>query len=254
MMSQFKLLCTKCLPIIIVVLLLSGCASSLVTREAQAQVPILVVDERDPWEQTNRKIFAFNDGLDRMFVTPVTNFYTRITPHIIQYGVENFFANIADVGNIMNHGLQLKLPIAGKHAVRLVLNTSVGLGGILDVASYVGIYAQPEDFGQTLGYWGVMPRYYVMLPIIGPTTLRDGFGMLIDLPYDPMQHYNPVDHRLALQVLRTVDRRRSLQDVDDLIVGDAYVYLRSVYLQRRAFLISDGAPTETTIDEFDEFD
>lgn len=208
-------------------------------------------DPRDPFQNINRKVHTFNSVLDKNVLVPVVNVYENVTPDSIEKGVGNFFSNLSDVGNLLNHGLQLKPKKAVKDLGRLVINTTLGLGGIVDVASNLGIYQEPEDFGQTLGYWGVNPGPYVVLPFLGPSTLRDTGATLIDTSSSPISSYDPVAHRFVIYALQVVDQRRRLGELESLISGDPYIFIREAYLQRREHLINDGAPSDD--DDFDDF-
>jgi len=226
-------------------ILLTGCSST--PQQAQPQVD----DTRDPWQQLNRKTHRLNDILDEKLLVPVVNVYKDVAPDPVEKGVNNFFSNLSDVGNLLNHSLQLKPTQAGKDLGRLVINTTLGLGGLIDVASDLGIYQQPEDFGQTLGYWGVNPGPYLVLPFLGPSTLRDIGATLIDAGSSPINQYDPVAHQFVIYGLQVIDHRRQLGDLETLVSGDPYVFVREAYLQRREYLISDGVPSED--DEFDDF-
>jgi len=225
--------------------LLSACSST--PQQAQPQVS----DARDPWQQLNRKTHAFNTVLDEKLLVPVVNVYKDVAPDPVEKGVTNFFSNLSDVGNLLNHGLQLKPLQAAKDLGRLVINTTLGLGGLIDVASNMGIYQQPEDFGQTLGYWGVNPGPYLVLPFLGPSTLRDTGATLIDAGSSPINQYDPLAHQFLIYGVQVIDHRRQLGDLEALISGDPYVFIREAYLQRREYLISDGVPSQD--DEFDDF-
>ena len=209
-------------------------------------------DPRDPFENFNRKSHAFNKALDETLLVPAVGVYENVTPDVFEKGVSNFFSNLSDVGNFLNHGLQLKPKQAGKDLGRLVTNTTLGLGGIIDVASNLGIYQEPEDFGQTLGYWGVNPGPYIVVPFLGPSTLRDTGAMLIDAGSNPVNRYDPLDHQFVILAIQVVDLRHQLGDLESLINGDAYIFMREAYLQRREHLIRDGVPHDN--DDFDDFD
>lgn len=227
-------------------LMLTGCSSG-----PQNAPQVVDVDPRDPFQNTNRKIHAFNDVLDKAILVPVVNVYEDVTPDPIEKGVSNFFSNLSDVTNFLNHGLQLKPKKAFDDLSRLAINTTLGLGGVIDVASDLGIYQEPEDFGQTLGYWGMSPGPYIVLPFLGPSTLRDTGATLIDTSSNPINQYDPVAHKFVIYALQLVDHRRQLGDLESLISGDPYVFMREAYLQRRVHLINDGAPSDD--DDFDDF-
>jgi phospholipid-binding lipoprotein MlaA len=208
-------------------------------------------DPRDPFESLNRKVYSFNDMLDKTLLMPVVDVYENVTPDSVEKGVNNFFSNLSDVGNFLNHSFQLKPKKAAKDLGRLVINTTLGLGGVIDVASNLGIYQESEDFGQTLGYWGVNPGPYLVLPLLGPSTLRDTGATLIDTGSSPITSYDPIAHRFLIYALQVLDQRRQLGDLESLISGDPYIFIREAYLQRREHLINDGAPSND--DAFDDF-
>lgn len=204
----------------------------------------------DPWESFNRKIYRFNDAADRYFLTPVAKSYQWITPDIVEKGVSNVFSNILDINTVLNDLLQLKFGQALSDTGRFVLNTTVGLVGVFDVASPLGLEKHNEDFGQTLGYWGVGSGPYIVIPLLGPSDLRDGFGTLIDSQTSIIGEVDHIPTRNQLYALRTIDTRASLFAAEELLSGDKYTFLRDAYLQRREFLVNDGL----TEDSFGEED
>jgi len=224
--------------------LLSGC-SSVPDQSGLAQ------DPRDPWQSMNRTVHSFNTTVDEVFLVPVVNVYQNIAPDPVEKGVSNFFSNLSDVGNLLNHGLQFKPKLMVRDIGRLVINTTLGLGGIIDVASDLGVYQEPEDFGQTLGYWGVGSGPYLVLPFLGPSTVRDTGATIFDAGSNPISQYDPLGHKFVLYGLQLVDHRHQLGSLEGLISGDPYVFIREAYLQRREHLINDGAPSND--DDFDDF-
>ena len=227
--------------------LLTGCSSAPSSPSVEANP-----DPRDPFQNLNRKVYSFNSVLDKNVLLPVANAFGRVTPDIVESGVSNFFSNLSDVGNFFNHSLQLKPKQAGKDLGRLVINTTLGLGGIVDAASGLGIYQESEDFGQTHGYWGVGPGPYIVLPLFGPSTLRDASAsFIIDGKLSPINRYNPQAHRFYISALQVVDMRYRLGDYESLVSGDPYVFIREAYLQRREHMINDGVPSDD--DSFDDF-
>ncbi|MDP6968734.1 MAG: VacJ family lipoprotein [Gammaproteobacteria bacterium] len=236
--------------LILLLLLIGGCASVPDANMGSA------VDQ-DPWQDTNRKIYAFNKVVDNTILLPTTRAYAAIVPDVVEQGVTNIFNNLSEVKYFANHLLQGKPLQAGNDAARLLINSTVGVMGLFDVASHFGMYAQAEDFGQTLGYWGVESGPYVVLPLLGPSSVRDGISLTVDQQLDPLADYQPKDHRLGLQVLQVLDTRNQLQDLQHLVIGDEYTFVRDAYLARRAMQIRDGRPVTnmgTESDEFDEFD
>ena len=204
--------------------------------------PVLAEEthETDPWEGFNRTMFSFNEGLDRAIVKPVTQGYRFIMPDFAEQGVHNFFENIGDVKTFFNNVLQGKPKEASEDLGRVIVNTTIGIGGLFDVATTFGIPKHDEDFGQTLGTWGVESGPYLVLPLFGPSSVRDGIGRIPDMMVDPVQQVSDDDTRLGLQVLRVIDTRSQLLEAEGVISGDRYTFIRDAYLQRREFEINDG--------------
>ena len=215
----------------------------------------------DPLEPINRKVFAFNDFLDRNILKPTAEAYVEYVPKIIRTGVNNFFTNLFSVFTIVNQVLQLKLVEAANDSARLVINTTVGLLGFIDVATMIGLEQHKEDFGQTLGYWGVGEGAYIVLPFFGPSTLRDSTSLVVDYqyydPYDPHNHHElfPGDSDWAARGVNIVDIRAGLLALDgSLVEGDRYALIRDAFLQRRKFEIADGEVEEDPFadDDFED--
>ena len=198
------------------------------------------VGHSDPWESVNRKIYAFNDVADRYLLKPVAKGYQWVTPEFLENGIHRMFANVGEVSNILNSLLQAKFQNTGVSTGRLVINSSVGLLGFFDVASRMGMQVHEEDLGQTLGYWGVKPGPYIVIPLLGPRTLRDGFGSIGDSFVDPAGYVDHVPTRNTLYGTRLVDTRAQLLEAEALVTGDRYIFLRDAYLQRREYLVNDG--------------
>jgi phospholipid-binding lipoprotein MlaA len=199
----------------------------------------------DPLEPLNRAVYRFNDVADRYAVKPVAKVYDTVIPRIVQRGVHNFFSNLDDVGVVVNDLLQGRLNNFGHDSVRLVANSVFGVLGIVDVASMRGIEKRSEDFGQTLAVWGVPPGPYLVLPFLGPSTLRDGPAKFADSFIDPVWQIANVPERNVAVGLRLVDVRASLLPAERLLEQasvDRYSFLRDAYLQRRLNLIYDGNP------------
>ncbi|RYF83036.1 MAG: VacJ family lipoprotein [Comamonadaceae bacterium] len=200
--------------------------------------------EGDPFEPYNRVVFRFNDGLDRAVLRPVATTYRDVLPSFVRTGVGNFFGNIGDVWSLANNVLQLKLLASAETFMRLNVNTVFGLGGLLDIASEAGISRHSEDFGQTLGYWGVPAGPYVVLPVFGPSTVRDTAAFPVDSWGNPLGSVNDIPARNSLTVLGLVDTRARLLGVTQLLEQaalDPYTFLRDSHLQRRAIDVRDGA-------------
>lgn len=211
--------------------LLAGCATS--------------GNPKDPIEGFNRAMFAFNEGLDSAIVKPVAKGYEAVLPSPVRTGVTNFFSNIEDLFIGVNNLLQGKVPEAFSDLGRVVINTTVGLLGVIDFASDAGLAKHDEDFGQTFGRWGVGNGAYVVIPVFGPRTARDTVGLVVDVATDPVWNHLPKDARTGALVLRLVNDRANLLPADKVIEEaalDKYSYIRDAYLQRRRNLIHDGNP------------
>lgn len=215
--------------------------------------PATVGREADPWQSYNRKMFAFNDGIDRYFLKPIATTYTKITPAPIRTGVKNVFRNLGEVPSIANGLLQGEFKAAAYDTTRLIVNTTVGIGGIFDVAGRLDLPATDyEDFGQTLAVWGFRSGPYVVLPILGPSTVRDGLAKPVDWYTDPLTYIDHNQTSYAIKAVNIVNIRAQLLPLEESISGDKYEFIRDAYLQRRAFLISNGEVSDTFGDE--EFD
>lgn len=195
----------------------------------------------DPWQGFNRAMFNFNEGLDTYALKPITKGYQVVMPDLGERGVNNFFSNLGDVSNTFNNLLQGKVDDALMSFARLGFNTTFGLAGLIDVATPMGIEKKSEDFGQTLGTWGVASGPYLVLPFFGPSTVRDGLGRIPDAMIDPVMQVDDAGARNALYALRVIDTRSQLMKVEKLISGDKYTFIRDAYLQKRAYDITDGA-------------
>lgn len=194
----------------------------------------------DPWEGFNRAMFRFNDTLDTYALKPVAQGYQAVTPQFLEDGVHNVFGNIGDVGNLANNLLQGKLHDAGVDSGRLIFNTTFGLLGFFDVARHMGLQKNDEDFGQTMGVWGINSGPYLVIPFLGPSTVRDASGRV---PDSVMTAYPYIDHVPTRNVIRgvnVVDSRASLLSAERLISGDKYIFIRNAYLQNREFKVRDG--------------
>lgn len=202
-------------------------------------------DPRDPLEPLNRGVYQFNDGVDTMLLKPVAEIYQGVVPPIARTGVRNVFNNLNDVVVALNNLLQGKFAEAASDVGRIAINTTAGLLGLFDVASPAGLEKHEEDFGQTLGYWGVGDGPYLVLPFVGPRNLRDTAGLLVDWEVDPLLQFDPVRTRNQLWALRAVSLRAELLSASKLLsvaALDEYEFVRDAYLQRRRNLIYDGNP------------
>lgn len=196
--------------------------------------------EEDPWESFNRPVFRFNDVLDTYALKPLAQGYQKVTPQFVEDGVHNVFANIGDVGNLANNLLQGKLHNAGVDSSRLIFNTTFGLLGFIDVASRMGLQRNDEDFGQTLGVWGVNSGPYLVLPLLGPSTVRDATAKVPDSFLGPYPYIDHVPTRNVTRGVNVIDARARLLSAERMISGDKYIFIRNVYLQSREFRIRDG--------------
>ena len=201
----------------------------------------------DPFEPFNRGVSRFNDAVDDAVLVPAATAYQNALPSMVRTGVNNFFSNIGDVWNLANNVAQLKLQNSAETFMRLNVNTIFGLAGVLDVATEAGIPRHEEDFGQTLGYWGVGSGPYVVLPLLGSSTLRDTAAKPLDIWGDPLGHVEDIPWRNSLTVLRVVDTRSQYLRASRLL-GDAaldkYSFTRDAYLQRRRSQVYDGNPPD----------
>ncbi len=198
-------------------------------------------ETQDPWEGFNRKVFVFNDTLDTYALKPVAKGYRAITPDPVEDGVSRMFSNVGEIVNVVNDLLQGKFRQAGNDTGRFLVNTTIGLVGFFDVADDLGMPKnEGEDFGQTLGVWGVGEGPYLVLPLLGPGTLRDGPAKIVDFLIDPISEIDHVPTRNQIQGVRVVSGRADLLKAEELISGDKYSFIRDVYLQRREYLLNDG--------------
>ncbi|MCY4266107.1 MAG: VacJ family lipoprotein [Gammaproteobacteria bacterium] len=207
---------------------------------------------QDPWINANQRIFRFNNFFDAILVRPVANTYTVVIPRFARQGIGNFFSNINDINVLVNDVLQLKMDAALTDSGRFLINTTIGLGGFMDVASSMGLQKNEEDFGQTLGYWGVGTGPYIVLPVFGTSNARDSFGFVLDTLFNPIQYQDDVPMRLSLLTMQEIDTRSSLLALDELVGGNRYLFFREAYMQRREYLVNDGA-IEEDFGEFGEF-
>ncbi len=218
------------------VVLLAGCSSIQTGRAAPGQ-------RLDPWENWNRKVFAFNEGLDEKVLKPVATIYSDVVPQGIRNGVGNFYGNVLDAWSAVNNVLQGKFAEGIDDVTRVGTNTLFGLFGIVDVASEMGLDHRYEDFGQTLGRWGVGAGAYLVLPVLGPSSLRDAAALPLDRAASPAVLINNGSTRTGLTALQIINTRASLlgatRVIDDISL-DKYTFIRDAYLQRRRSLVFDG--------------
>ena len=204
--------------------------------------------DKDPLENFNRAIYKFNDVADGAIIKPVSKGYKNIAPKFVVKGVNNFFNNIRDVVTVINELLQGKIEYATNSTGRILVNSTIGLLGFIDVHSISGGERRKEDFGQTLGYWGVGPGAYLVLPFVGPSTTRDAVGFVTDtLVFDPISYINNVRGRNQVRILQFIDARTELLNASSIMDEaslDPYAFQRDAYLQYRKALVSDNPSGE----------
>jgi phospholipid-binding lipoprotein MlaA len=234
----------------ILVVFIAGCSTVPVATE-NSQDDFYIVEEvsQDPWEGFNRAIFTFNDTLDQYILKPVAKGYRYITPNFVDNGITNFFGNLQEPLVIVNDLLQGKFLQAGQDTLRFIINSTVGIVGLLDVASKMDLPAHDEDFGQTLGHWGVPSGPYIMLPFLGPSTVRDGFTIIPDGYLNLVTEFNPEADRNALVVTNIVDVRADVIPIETAASGDRYIFLREAFLQKREYDVKDGEVEDTFGDD-----
>ena len=203
----------------------------------------------DPWIFVNRQVFSFNDYFDQLLVRPISSSYLIFLPQMLRSRVSNFFNNVQDINIAVNNALQWKFDDAVSDSVRVFINSTAGLAGFFDIASGMGFERHEEDFGQTLGRWGIREGPYIFLPVFGASNLRDTVGMVVDTAFNPMQYHDEFLLKFTLYFIDEIDSRSSLLAYDELITGDRYLFVREAYIQNRNFVVNDG----NIIDEFGEF-
>ena len=205
-------------------------------------VPSAYASDDDPLEPMNRAIFEFNEIIDDNVLKPIAKGYKYVTPDPVEVGISNFFSNLGEIGTITNDLLQLKFAQAGRDTMRFFLNSTLGIFGIVDVATPLGLSKNKEDFGQTLGFWGVPDGPYLVLPFLGPSSFRDGPSMIVDYELSPVEQLHH-EERQVLQTLDIVDTRARLlraTKILDTAAKDKYIFIRESYLQKRESLVNDG--------------
>ncbi len=203
--------------------------------------------DHDPFESYNRAMFQFNDAVDRNVLKPVAAAYKDYVPSPVRSGISNFFSNLGDILVVLNDLLQGKFAQARDDSLRFFVNTVFGVFGIFDVATHMELPKHHEDFGQTLGTWGISDGPYLVLPFLGPSSLRDTAGLLVDAQVDPIYDISDTEARYATIGLKAVDTRADLlgaSKVLDQAAFDRYAFLRDAYLQRRKHLVYDGNPPQ----------
>lgn len=237
-MSRFKYL--------LLTVIATGVLAGAGATRLYAAEPITTKSNGDPYERLNKKLFSFNDDLDRYLMKPVSKGYDAITPGPIGRGVTNFFNNLGEPRVVINGILQGKLGQAVSDSVRFLVNTTIGLGGLFDVAKYFKIKRHDEDFGQTLAVWGLKRSSYFVIPVLGPSSVRDSIGELVDFFTYPLFYYQDAGVRSGFYILQLVNRRANLLIATDILDeaagGYRYEFVREAYWQNRKNEIYDGNP------------
>lgn len=243
------------LPVVLLLLVSQSLHAEIYNEFLQREYPEFPLDTQeellpdaevnpDPWEDFNRKMYRFNDALDRALLKPAAETITNTMPEPVNMGVSNFFANLDDVGTSINNLLQGKFVYALSDAGRVVVNSTLGVAGLFDVASRMHLEKHNEDFGQTLGKWGVEPGPYLVLPFLGPASVRDRVGYTVDLVFDLATYYTDDDGvRWVLLGAGILEDRAALLDATDLLdtaALDPYAFQRDAYLQKREYDVNDG--------------
>ena len=207
----------------------------------------------DPFENINRKTFEFNENLDEKILKPTAKFYSKFPPRI-KNGITNFFNNLEEVDTCVNQLLQGKPKKSANDLTRFLINSTVGLGGFIDVASTMGLERHEEDFGQTLAVWGVGEGPYIMLPGLGPSTLRDTFSKPVSSFLSVTFHMTETDVNITLKSIDAIETRERLLDVESLLSGDKYVFVKDAYIQSIQYEVKDGIDVQDEfVDDMDDF-
>ena len=233
--------------LLILLLVTTGCATTNTISDD--------FNPDDPYEKSNRKVFEFNNKLDKLFLRPVTDFYDKATPEFAQTSITNFFANLDDIRISINNLLQGNVIESMSDITRFFINSIFGLGGFFDVASEMGLEKHSEDFGQTLGKWGAKPGPYLMLPFLGPSTTRDAFTFVGDTALAPALSLDDNAARLGLISLDLINTYSAFTGIADIESKDQYAFLRDAYLERRKYEINDGLSEEdlSQDEDFEDF-
>lgn len=222
--------------------LLGGCATN-----APDAPPKTEAQKLDPWEHWNRKVFAFNESLDRNVLAPVARTYAKVVPQPVRVGVSNFFGNFDDAWSAVNNFLQLKIANGFSDVIRVGTNTLFGVAGVFDVATELGIEKHNEDFGQTLGHYGVGAGAYIVLPVFGPSSVREAVAFPLDRAVSPALLINDGAWQWSIISLQLINTRANLLGATSLIDDvalDKYTFVRDAYLARRRSLVFDGDPPD----------
>jgi phospholipid-binding lipoprotein MlaA len=234
----------------------SPCFAGTLPVESTPAADGVEQDTYDPLERMNRAVYKFNDRFDRALLKPVAKGYDFITPNPVQHSIRSFFSNLLSPTVVLNDLLQAKFRQSAADTGRFLVNSTVGIAGLFDVAKHIGLKPHDEDFGQTLGAWGVGEGPYLVWPILGPKNLRDSAGWLGDFATNPVTYVNDPADRWGLWAVNLVDTRASLLGVSDVLQqaagDDEYLFVREAYRQRRINLIYDGNPPKPKPTFFDD--
>lgn len=240
-LTRLVLTCGAC-----VLMALGGCASTA-DRAGKAPVATPTPSKADPWENWNRKVYSFNEAVDRAVLRPVATAYAKVVPQPVRTGVSNFYGNFADLWSAVNSVLQGKLADGMQDFMRVGTNTVFGIGGLFDIATEVGLERHGEDFGQTLGRWGAPSGPYIVWPFMGPSTVRETLALPLDRSASPGWAFSDDATRYFLIGLGLTNERANLlpttRMLDDMAL-DKYSFMRDAYLQRRRSLVYDGNEPE----------
>lgn len=231
-------------------------AAPAAVTDARGEAPVVAAGaDPDPWEGFNRAVFSFNDRLDRYALKPVAKGYKKVTPRPLRTGITNFFANLRMPIVLLNDLLQGKVRAAGSDGARFFVNSTLGFAGFVDASTVLGIARNDEDFGQTLGVWGVSSGPYLVLPFLGPSSARDSVGFAADVGTSPDTYVLADELNVGLAAVNVVNLRASLLEVEHIVQGDRYLFLRDLYLQRREFSVQDGRiESDPFLDDEEAFD
>ena len=209
-------------------------------------------NEKDPYETLNRVVFNVSDSLDESFLKPTAQVYSNYTPLFIKDSVTNFFYNLTEIDTVINQLLQGKPKLAAQDSLRFLINTTMGFGGIFDVASRIGFERHDEDFGQTLGVWGVETGAYVFVPFVGPSTIRDLVGIPLSWYVSGTFAIEDNKTKILFSVLDVIETRERLLAAENLIIGDKYEFVKDVFMQSREHEVKDGDVEDQFLNEFED--
>ena len=236
--------------------LLRRCLASLLVVSFALAAPVSLAETPDPWEGLNRRFHASNSFFDRILLRPIARGYTKVVPRFARQGITNLFRNLGTPGVAVNQLLQGKPRLFLSDTGRFLVNSTLGIGGLFDPATGAGLPAHQEDFGQTFRTWGIPTGRYLVLPLLGSSTVTDGVGSILDAFTNPVRYHETLIVRYSIYGLNILDLRANLLGAGTLVSGDEYLFFRDAYLQRREFLQYDGQLESDPFldDDFDDFD